>query len=63
MILSSKVLSRRQTQPRQGKRLSPEEDVLILDNGDIDETLPADLWFQIRRQHAISGGGQHLPFG
>jgi hypothetical protein len=31
--------------------LSPEEDVVDIDggDGDIDETLPADLWFRTRR--------------
>lgn len=58
MILSPKVLSHRQTQPRRRNRLSPEEDVLILGDelgdGDIDETLPADLWFKTRQQRAKS---------
>ncbi len=32
------------------RRLSPEEDALIIgsDDNDIDETLPADLWFHSR---------------
>jgi hypothetical protein len=37
-------------------RLSPEEDALIIggeDDGDFDETLPADLWFLGRRQRPI----------
>ncbi len=36
-------------------RLSPEEDALIIggeDDDDIDETLPADLWFRMRQPRA-----------
>ena len=37
-------------QSTRARRLSPEEDVLILgdENDVIDETLPSDLWFRSR---------------
>jgi len=37
---------------RRTRRLSPEEDAIIIagegDDDDIDETLPADLWYRTR---------------
>jgi len=42
---------------RATSRLSPEEDALIIggEDDDIDETMPADLWFRIKRPQPKSG--------
>jgi hypothetical protein len=50
--------------PRSGLlRLSPEEDAIIIageGDDDIDETLPADLWFHTPRRKPRSGGIKRL---
>jgi hypothetical protein len=35
-----------------GRRLSPEEDSLIVDADEIDDSLPGDLWFRRRQKNA-----------
>jgi hypothetical protein len=39
-------------QPRSNatRRLSPEEDSLIVDADEIDDSLPGDLWFRCRQK-------------
>jgi hypothetical protein len=44
------VNCRAQQRSAKGRRLSPEEDSLIVDADEIDDTLPGDLWFRYRRK-------------